>query len=1407
MDPSMVPLSCEHNGGQSGDSMQCEEQLRTTLHCDDKEKLRRKLALLQREYLRTAERLQRAERLDAVRSRISRQDRDRRDPEVTSKPEVRPSLLIPNTIGGTSPSVPQCQEAPADSDAFRRSQVIRLLLPSNAASPQTLDPSHDQARSPRPSPALRLRSRRSRLRWERRSAEAGSSTADNSEERREQSEGMETSGTEGSEDRVKTEERKLVNESEELFSCDDSESPSLLLAHGNTSGQNETGDDNGNEKRGPQELEEKNAELTCSNAAIHTGEREQKGAKNVTGTETEGEEEDGNSRKQRDGRPYEDSSNKDTEKNTEEQMESEKSHIDTAEIKEEKSELVGGARDVKGVSLLDSCTIVEGLLYPPEYYVRTTRRMTLSQSQPDMQAVTLSQLSMGHRRRSRGRGSNRLTHGRERPDGDTPTGLSSPTSASAGPLMESRSADASAEPNSRSSSEISACQIVTEGCSSPAVAAARPARGRRKRRGRGRGRPQTPRCPLSLDTPGQVGLGRTSGDSQSTSSSVSSASPSLHEADGPKLCVTPGEAVPVLDDAEPASTATQPSSGGNAAQQSSASGQLKPVFSIFLKRTNGCRQTRSAANWQSLLLPSPPPAPAPLLPLPSLFPGPLLNHLVNCDITQDFHLPDDQFASLKLRKLRQVAVDSGVEHFTPPSYNTRGCNRRYDTRRRRSGPVMPLSLTPTISNSPNPTEAKQAAARSEDLQNVSIEYKLVDKLARQRSTEETPQLDITEIPREQQIENLYPACQTRTPSTESASAVQDCAADCVDQYEERDTVSVDHPVKPPLQFDSANRPAGKESNHELQIKEPPVLSSEERTDCPVLVHALEDQTSRNYRTEDTSIVRTLSFDCLRQKSPEEPPNSCTAARLCNGSGAPGESPEQRLRVKSPAEDSKDNSEPAASPPTDGSVANHAHVRHRVPSQLLQSPPLASAPYPLVAPNLPSSALLSSPTLPSLGLSPHPLRAALPPSSSPAAPALALSPAARASSPPELSPRPPSAPSRPAASPAAQIKAPSEPPCTDDRSRRVEPPSCPTRSSVRAQGSGGPVETAEEHMMRCTHTLKAPAGGCLVDACCLRGSSGALCVAAAGAWAVCLWSQTSAADWTLTHTWAFDKPVINVFPVPNAAGLMCVTLGQLEIREVRMLSCSSLSQALLCEGVVQAVVGVSRSRVVTSSHSASGSTLRVFTPSDSGRTSSSQPLVSPGVCVGALAPVDALLDALIGSSECGHLFVWNLKTGQLLRRIILRDGLSHTACLRGFSSCGALFVLLQHQLLSSPEDKATEEEEDTKKAALFSLVAVNPVSGKTALASRLHAPKAWSGRLCEADVSSSSVVGLSQSGCVCVWDLGRRGTSRTAVRAPDGEGWQLARWGEGGTLLTGHHNGDVTLHCRSPGRTSLCGWTQ
>lgn len=257
--------------------------------------------------------------------------------------------------------------------------------------------------------------------------------------------------------------------------------------------------------------------------------------------------------------------------------------------------MVGGEHDVKGAGLLDSCTLVDGLLFPAEYYVRTTRRMTSSQSQPDMQAVILSQLNVGRYRRSRGRGRglNRHTHNHKGSDQHNQTDFSSLATASpsVGRHTESQAAETSVELNSQSSSEISGQisvrQIDTDACFSPTVSTARPARGRKRRRGRGRGRPQTPRCSLSVDTHQLV---QTSDDPQPTSSLISF-SPSLRGADGPKPCLSQGEAVPVRHNPHLASThntATQPSTG---AQSSSASGhQVYPIFLKSSSRTNRSTQ-------------------------------------------------------------------------------------------------------------------------------------------------------------------------------------------------------------------------------------------------------------------------------------------------------------------------------------------------------------------------------------------------------------------------------------------------------------------------------------------------------------------------------------------------------------------------------------------------------------------------------------------------------------------------------------------------------------------------------------------------------------------------------------------------------------------------------------------------
>ncbi|KAK2817319.1 hypothetical protein Q5P01_025510 [Channa striata] len=1403
-----------------GDLRHCEEQLRSTLYCDDKEKLRRKLALLQREYLKTAQRLQRAERLDAVRrhvrSRITRQNhQDQTDQEVTSNLNLNPSSLTLGTTNVSAQGVTQCEghtEGPADSDYSKRSQVIRFLLPSDAACPQTPDPRPKEVRGHRPSPAMRLRSRRSRLRWEKRSSPAGSMT-ENSEEGQEQSEKMETNRTDGETEKIKSEETEIVCESEQLFSA--SESEKFHACQEQRQKQIELED----------EGKKESSTLKCCNPAINNEEREKDCTLNGKTGEIEWGENGDNTEGESEIRLCKKTVNTDTEQNEAEIKHNEKEHCDkTLETKEERSGMEG---EKKSLGLLESCTVVEGLLFPAEYYVRTTRRMTSSQTRDDIAR----------------RGRSRALNGNTRTNEPTHTDLYPPTAPSGDTSKPShlQGADASTEPtsNSQSSSEISDqlfdSQAKADAFSSPTVCISRSTRGRRRKRGRGRGRPQTPRSFPSLDT-NNLALQQTLDNShpisipaspslsadKPTSSLISQdvlpvqngqeplscstathpisipASPSL-SADKPTSSLISQDVLPVQNGEETlsCSTATHPSSGAQSNPQS------EKVYPIFLKKgTKANRSTQmSKSNLNSIHflsyrhqlalspLSSASPAQPSLRPFSFQSPGSLINNLMNFDIHQDFHLPDDQFASLKLHKLRQVALESGVESFTSPSYNTRNRKRHSEVRCSSSNePVtplpLPLSLTPTITDSPV-SEDKEATTQSVHLSNLSTDLKSANQPLAEGSCEQVT----TETKGQQQTEK--PNSKTHTSSTECVSVVEHCVADCVILEKEHENLNLNsrnssristsntHTSKPQPYSNLVDKTAGtvkdsvKEDSDELKIKP---HASEEQVGSVSDVPLFKEQISKTSQSEHNS-TETLSVDLPLHETPKQMSYNCTAAESYND--APGDSTAMRLNVTSLVSESATTS-PVRNTSVETKDPEKRLTHHNLHSQLLQR----------LTPH-PAFPLTSSPSAPSLTLPPPP-----------------CSPSIQTLSPPALSPCPSFtslASSLPPASPSSQKQSSLDAPGTADHCRRVESPPCPTASSIQLQGSGGLVdpkieETANEHMLTRTYTLEAPAGGCLVDACCLTGTSGGLFLAAAGKWAVCLWGQSSTFEWSLIHSWTFDEPVINVFPVPDAAGLMCVTLGQLEIREVRMLSCSSLSHVLLCKGLIQAVVGAYKSKVVTSSLSATGSTLEVFNVSNSSSLQSSQPLLSPGVSVGFLAPVDGLPDALIGTDECGSLFIWNLMTGQLLQRVLIGQDLSHTSCLRGYSCCGVLFVLLQNQQLITLNREENVNKVEKNKSALFCLVAVNPLNGKSVVATKLYPPKAWSGRLCEAEVNSSSVVGLSENGHVCVWELGHQVNSRM-VWAPESEGWQLARWGGPDVLVTGHHNGDVTLHCYS--QNSLC----
>ncbi|KAK9980612.1 hypothetical protein ABG768_000205 [Culter alburnus] len=318
-----------------------------------------------------------------------------------------------------------------------------------------------------------------------------------------------------------------------------------------------------------------------------------------------------------------------------------------------------------------------------------------------------------------------------------------------------------------------------------------------------------------------------------------------------------------------------------------------------------------------------------------------------------------------------------------------------------------------------------------------------------------------------------------------------------------------------------------------------------------------------------------------------------------------------------------------------------------------------------------------------------------------------------------------------------------------------------------------------------HTFKALEGGCVLDLCLVRWSSEDWCICVAGEWSVCLWAQMKGLQsWSLLHTWTFAQPVMSLQMIPDSSGLLCVTLGHLEITETRVLYCPSVdgtfSQNVVCKDTLQAVVGVSNSRLVCCSTPGDQQRVNVLTVTQEGRVVNTLPLVSAKQNIRTLAAVEGEKDALIGWTECKTLLIWSMKSGQLLQTIYLEKTLTMTNCMKGYSYRGVLCVLLQNA------GNVCDEESN---ASLFTLIAMNPLTGKHITLTSINYFDQHKQQLIDGDVLGSGLIGVFQSGHVVVWDL--RGSVAKVVGVLD-ELCRLARWAGPNTLLTGYLNGDVSV---------------
>ncbi|XP_075035474.1 partner and localizer of BRCA2 [Mixophyes fleayi] len=318
------------------------------------------------------------------------------------------------------------------------------------------------------------------------------------------------------------------------------------------------------------------------------------------------------------------------------------------------------------------------------------------------------------------------------------------------------------------------------------------------------------------------------------------------------------------------------------------------------------------------------------------------------------------------------------------------------------------------------------------------------------------------------------------------------------------------------------------------------------------------------------------------------------------------------------------------------------------------------------------------------------------------------------------------------------------------------------------------------------------GGCAVDLCSVWWEfSGCtdLCILSASESSVCLWRPQAAGKWKCAHTWSFtEMPVIQILPLSQEKNIVCVALGNLDIMEIWVLFSHPESQSwekqLVKCGHTKTAQGLSRHRVVSSSGVGDGQVVELCQLSEGGSTLWSLALTAPTDSILAFSEVDGERDALVGSTVDNNLVIWNCVTGHLLSTIYIGDLCSDVVCLSAASDSGLLFLVV-----GSLFDKHGE----AAGSCIFQLIAANVRGGASALVMSYTIPERLKSRYLEGDVKNQRAAAVLTCGRIALWDLPRSHCSSMLPLSSDTP-WCLVRWGHRPScLLTGQKDGTIFVY--------------
>ncbi|XP_056619448.1 partner and localizer of BRCA2 [Triplophysa dalaica] len=996
---------------------------------------------------------------------------------------------------------------------------------------------------------------------------------------------------------------------------------------------------------------------------------------------------------------------------------------------------------------LDSCTLVEGLTFPVEYYIRTTRRMAASQSSVNLEAVILSQLTGGRGRRKPSQSEMR---GRGHVSSERPESVRRSTNQTGG-----RGKGQRRRGRRRTTIVRSPCSKAASDCTI-----------------------SLPASDSQLESPFGIDLKSTP---QSTAQSELEERPQ-GDSQPIQLSVPTANLNPSKEDDFTKDFKHLPDSQLYFESKLLTDSNLYPIF----RRGRGLQIGEYSSQPQTCMSKDDhSPLPPSLSSLIQGLPDTKIGLLASVDI-QDFHLPDEDFGQLKLEKLRMSS--SLVEPFVHRVYNTRRSNR-YQTawgRKDNGGelftPEPPTSFT---------LEDSLPLCQSDPVEQSQIEIQNTDQSEKH-------------------------ADHVNKPNSRSSDRIDSGEEQTSTIIKTEKTANDEHTVKTQTSGNENVLKVDPEVELQMHKQTDSQTLSENSRLCPALLDFSPLLTSHTQRGQDHSLPSLgLTPHFLSQGSPTDLQRllfSPADSRRSPSSNMPTGCVSPDFVSRKTCGNVKANTSMKSSDPTkvegDTETQNQTEVRHEIIMGAQNNANHSATGY--------ENSIVPETEMKALCIMEREQKCSFDAENNPECKSKINCTSEIEVQPHNLSES------------AAQhtdrkhtdLKTETHKGMVMNQSQCVDASGCAGHDEAISFDTSTNQQTeekmvcttnadeAKEHgsdfihlspvptiilpkaghcssLLREMHTFKALEGGCVLDLCFVRWTAEDLCICVAGEWSVCLWTQKKGVQlWSLIHTWTFAQSVMSLQAIPDSSGLLCVTLGDLEITEARVLCCPSMdgpfTQNVVCQDALQALEGVSDCRLVCCSTPGEQQKVTVITLSKEGRVVKTLSLVPAKQNIRTLATIEGEKDALIGWTECKTLLIWSMKSGHLLQTIYLEKTLPMTNCMRGYSYRGVLCLLLQNT------GNVCEEKSNT---TLFALIATNPLTGKHITLTSISSPAQHIQQLIDGDVFGSGLVGVFQSGHIAVWDL--RGRVAKVIGVLD-ELCRLARWAGPDTLLTGYLNGDVSV---------------